>query len=265
MSRALPPLRRCPPCVAPRALPSPKPLHPSPKPHALNPSHCPHPDTQVYYIDPEKGADTNSGLTPQKPFKTLRKAWGLIPERTTLTKGFHFKISSGTLTPAMLPFYATNNRGNYWWGKWGTYKAPIILESVDGPGKVTIDGAYLYDVRWGAGEAGLGLAVRVRHAVNVSWGGAAGGKAGPSCRRPSAHTPPLVRPPSSPLAQARLLLGPALQGHHRAGADRADGPVRGRGQRVDERVRRAAPPVQQRSAALLGAAPRPSRPLLPCT
>ena len=79
------------------------------------------PSVVDYYVDPENGKDTNSGLSQSRALKTLTEAWGKIPQGQNLSTGFRINIMPGALSESAIP--------NYLESRYGTFAAPIIAVS----------------------------------------------------------------------------------------------------------------------------------------
>jgi hypothetical protein len=91
------------------------------------------------YVSPD-GNDNNDGLSPSSPLRTLQSSWNRIPAGVTLsTTGYRINMLPGTFLcePA-----EPENCQNYFTGRHGTYKYPIILRSINGPDSVTIRGGF---------------------------------------------------------------------------------------------------------------------------
>jgi hypothetical protein len=82
------------------------------------------PSVVDYYIDPANGSDDNSGLSTSSPWRTVQKAWGEIPNSTTLSQGYRFNLMNGN--------YGSDELPNYWELKRGTFAHPIILRAATG-------------------------------------------------------------------------------------------------------------------------------------
>ncbi|MBL7661783.1 right-handed parallel beta-helix repeat-containing protein [bacterium] len=94
-----------------------------------------------YFVDPLAGNDGNAGTNQNQAFKTLTRAWNLIPINQTLSTGFRINLLPGVLTESELP--------NYLESRHGTYTAPIIIRALHGRGSVTLGGDLnVFDTRY---------------------------------------------------------------------------------------------------------------------
>ncbi len=93
------------------------------------------------WVDPERGSDTNSGVSRVAALRTLTAAWNRIPRATPLGTGVEVLITAGRLDRSAIP--------NYLESRYGTFSAPIIFRAVDGPGSVVLAGDLnIFDVRY---------------------------------------------------------------------------------------------------------------------
>ncbi len=115
---------------------------------ALAPYPIGNPTLKELYVAPN-GNDSNNGLSPSKPLRTLTAAWAKIPGGATLT-GTGYRIN---LLPGQYPCEPgePDDCQNYFANRIGTYQYPIILRALNGPGTATVRGgfdlnavAYLY-------------------------------------------------------------------------------------------------------------------------
>lgn len=82
------------------------------------------------------GSDTNTG-TESSPFKTLDRAWQMIPANQTLSNGYRVRFKAGTYDGGM---------PNYMENRFGTATAPVVLQA---EGNVQINGNLnIYNVRY---------------------------------------------------------------------------------------------------------------------
>jgi len=104
--------------------------------------------TEIWVSPGVSGNDSNDGLTPGTPLKTLTAAWSKIPPGILTSTGYRINLQPGTYPcePAE-PDNCLNNFGN----RTGTYAFPIIIRASGGQGTVTISGgldildvSYLY-------------------------------------------------------------------------------------------------------------------------
>ncbi|MBI4630959.1 MAG: right-handed parallel beta-helix repeat-containing protein, partial [Chloroflexi bacterium] len=89
------------------------------------------------YVDPAKGDDGRTGATRDLALKTVTEAWNRIPKSKMLTQGYRIRLLPGVYAPGDLP--------NYWEMRYGTERAPIILQ---GEGEVKLPPINIFDVRW---------------------------------------------------------------------------------------------------------------------
>lgn len=78
------------------------------------------------WVDPERGDDDNDGSTRDQALATITAAWQRIPTGAQTT-GVRIALAAGE--------YAANDMPNYWDERTASREAPIVIESVDGPGK----------------------------------------------------------------------------------------------------------------------------------
>jgi PKD repeat protein len=95
------------------------------------------PDGKTYYVDSEHGDDANDGLSPEKPWKAVGKAFGGICEskygagdRILLKRGQVFPLNAGRLKPGNGVY-----RFGYSFGAYGKGERPIVKHTpgTEGP------------------------------------------------------------------------------------------------------------------------------------
>lgn len=91
------------------------------------------------WVDPEHGDDARDGASRQEALRTITAAWERIPAGEDLTVGYRIALVAGT--------YVAEDAPNYWEARHGTATAPIVLESVDGPGRAALPPINAFDVR----------------------------------------------------------------------------------------------------------------------
>ncbi|HMO02950.1 MAG TPA: right-handed parallel beta-helix repeat-containing protein [Oligoflexia bacterium] len=79
------------------------------------------PNLIEYYVNPSSGNDSNSGLSPNSPKRTISSIWNSLP--ANLTQGVKINLAAGVYNSEF---------PNYWEGKHGSANAPIILRGADG-------------------------------------------------------------------------------------------------------------------------------------
>jgi hypothetical protein len=85
------------------------------------------PTLRDIWVDPARGADSNSGADRNHALRSVSAAVNLIPKDRALTgTGYHIWLTRGEYTEDLLP--------NYWENLIGTVQFPIIIEAADGPG-----------------------------------------------------------------------------------------------------------------------------------
>ncbi|MBF0634508.1 MAG: right-handed parallel beta-helix repeat-containing protein, partial [Nitrospinae bacterium] len=89
---------------------------------------------------PVNGSDAAGGGSRASALRTLSAAWNMIPSGQALTGGYHIKLTAGTFTQDMAP--------NYYESRWGTYQAPVMIESVDGRYAAVLPQLNIYDCRY---------------------------------------------------------------------------------------------------------------------
>lgn len=106
---------------------------------APNPYNIGSPTLIELWVNPVTGRNSNNGLTPAAPLKTITAAWNKIPSAPLTTTGYRINLQPGTYPcePAE-PNNCQNNFGN----RTGTYAFPIIIRAYNGPGTVTIRGGF---------------------------------------------------------------------------------------------------------------------------
>lgn len=105
-----------------------------------------HPVVKDLWVDPVRGSDANIGTKPSKSFRTLKKAWSVIPQSRLLKNyGYRINLMPGNYTNTNLP-------DNAWMqSRYGTYLHPIIIRSVYNSNKAyikTSDIFNLYNCRY---------------------------------------------------------------------------------------------------------------------
>jgi len=89
------------------------------------------------WVDPAAGDDSHSGTTRGDALRTVTEAWRRIPlQQTLIAEGVRIKLTAGN---HVVP--------NYWESRWGSFAAPIVIESADGPGLARLPGSSFFDVR----------------------------------------------------------------------------------------------------------------------
>jgi len=89
------------------------------------------------YVDAAKGDDARTGATRDAALRTVTEAWNRIPKSKTLTQGYRIRLLPGV--------YAASDVPNYWEMRYGTERAPVILQ---GEGEVKLPPINMFDVRW---------------------------------------------------------------------------------------------------------------------
>ncbi len=89
------------------------------------------------WVDPAAGDDSRSGATRGEALRTVTEAWRRIPlQQTLIAEGVRLRLTAGTHTTP-----------HYWESRWGSFAAPIVIESADGTGAARMPGATFFDVR----------------------------------------------------------------------------------------------------------------------
>jgi hypothetical protein len=92
------------------------------------------------WVDPVHGHDGNSGATRESALRTLGEAWRRIPRETPLATGVRIQLMAGEHARDTIPAYFES--------RWGTARAPIVIQSADGSRTARIGGDFnMYDVR----------------------------------------------------------------------------------------------------------------------
>ena len=92
------------------------------------------------WVDPVGGSDAATGASRTTALRTLAEAWRRIPASQALTNGVRVQITTGELAESAIP--------NYLEHRWGTASAPVVFNSVDGPGRARLLGDLnVFDVR----------------------------------------------------------------------------------------------------------------------
>jgi len=94
-------------------------------------------DLRDVWVDPVAGDDGRDGATRATAVRTIAAAWERVP-RGTLEQGRRIALTAGT--------YAVDDMPNYWDERTGTAAAPIVIESVDGPGAAVTGNMNVFDV-----------------------------------------------------------------------------------------------------------------------
>ena len=85
------------------------------------------------------GNDAASGTSSSAALATLAEAWRRIPSSTTLSTGFRVLLRPGRYAAGTLPSYLEH--------RWGTSRAPVVIES-EVPGRAVLGGDLnVFDVR----------------------------------------------------------------------------------------------------------------------
>ena len=94
------------------------------------------------WVDPTHGDDARSGTSRDQALLTITEAWNRIPQGTPLSgSGYRILLEEGDYPDSSFPLY--------WESRYGTADFPIIIQSVDGPGKARLLGfANFFDVRY---------------------------------------------------------------------------------------------------------------------
>jgi hypothetical protein len=96
---------------------------------------------QDTYVDPVNGSDGNSGASRSAALRTLTEAWNRIPQGATLATGHRILMMPGRRDESALP--------NYLESRYGTARAPIIIQSADAPRSARLAGDLnIFDVRY---------------------------------------------------------------------------------------------------------------------
>ena len=113
---------------------------PQPQPPVVNPAGPRYdigsPSLTDIWVDATGGSDGNSGSSRSLPLRTLRAAWEKIPSGATLSgNGFRLQLLPGTY-----PAYdqADANIPGQLSDRFGSFACPVIIQSADGPNKVTL-------------------------------------------------------------------------------------------------------------------------------
>lgn len=93
------------------------------------------------WVDPNRGHDANDGRTRATAVRTLDEAWRRIPRETPLAVGVRIQLMAGEHRRDTIPTYFES--------RWGTPRAPIVIQSADGSRTALVRGDFnLYDVRY---------------------------------------------------------------------------------------------------------------------
>lgn len=92
------------------------------------------------WVDPVNGDDGHTGATRDQALRSIAAAWNQIPQSATLTNGVRIALTAGE--------YAAEDAPNYWESHWGTAVAPIVVESVDGPGAAHLPSMNVFEARY---------------------------------------------------------------------------------------------------------------------
>ncbi|MCX6431469.1 MAG: right-handed parallel beta-helix repeat-containing protein [Actinobacteria bacterium] len=114
-------------------------------PSALPPVDSPYaigrPVLKTIWVDPRSGSDGRSGASRRQALRTLDAAWQRIPQGRALTRtGYRIMITPGSLAPTAVP--------NYFESRYGTARFPILIQSADGAGSVTLPAVNIFDTRY---------------------------------------------------------------------------------------------------------------------
>lgn len=94
----------------------------------------------VYWVDPVKGKDSNSGNSRSAAFKSLIKAWQMVPANRSLLNPITINLVRGTYSASLIPVYMEKRHGSS--------AARITIKSVDGRDQaVLLAGLNIFDVR----------------------------------------------------------------------------------------------------------------------
>jgi len=121
-------------------------LIPRPRPGGLPPAflrYDPGSPTLIdLWIDPVNGDDTNSGADRAHALRTVTAAWRRIPAGVPLTSsGYRIMLTAGDYPGDTFPLY--------WESRLGTFTAPVIVQSADGPRAARLQGyVNIYDTRY---------------------------------------------------------------------------------------------------------------------
>jgi hypothetical protein len=91
------------------------------------------------WVDPAAGNDARIGNSRGDAVRTITEAWNRIPASLDKT-GYRIQLVTGTYGEASMP--------TWWDGRHGTYRSPIIINTADGPGTVTLASMDVHDVRF---------------------------------------------------------------------------------------------------------------------
>ncbi len=98
------------------------------------------PTLQNIWVDPLHGNDGNSGAVREQALRTVTAAWERIPMSTPLSSGYRIMLAAGVYPEDIVPVY--------WESRFGTFAAPIIIQSADGPGAAILPGLSFANVRY---------------------------------------------------------------------------------------------------------------------
>lgn len=115
------------------------------------------PTLQDVWIDPAAGNDANNGQSRATAKRTFRAAWLALPQNAPLTTGVRFQLVAGAHNVQDTIAFLENRKG--------TRAAPIVINSVDGPGRATMPSVtffnaaftYVLGIRFLGGNGGDGL------------------------------------------------------------------------------------------------------------
>jgi hypothetical protein len=95
---------------------------------------------RIIHVDPVRGNDARSGVTPALAKRTVTAAWNSIPKSRTLIRGVVIRLAPGRYAPSQTP--------NYWESRWGSAGAKIVIESrTRRAGSVELPSINMFDVR----------------------------------------------------------------------------------------------------------------------
>lgn len=98
------------------------------------------PELITLYVDPQRGSDSSAGTDPAAPLQSVDAAWRMIPMGEELQQGYRLLLAAGE--------YPAENLPTYWESRYGTYAAPIVIESAEGAESVRLANVNLFDLRY---------------------------------------------------------------------------------------------------------------------
>ena len=86
------------------------------------------------------GNDASTGAARDHALRTVNAAWERIPPSTLLTTGYRIMLVAGTYPEDSVP--------THWESRFGTFQAPIMIQSADGPGAAILPGLSIFGSRY---------------------------------------------------------------------------------------------------------------------